>query len=470
MPVNRRGKQAGPTKGRVSPTGKPLRGQAQNDKRNGQRREKRLREKVAVLKAHVVEHIEAGIAKARGLKRKHTDPGSESSKEQWAILQAKQAIYKLNFTVLDLIRRKESLRRGERGAMPSRASIQLAAHQLALATKALLWPEIDTIKMVMPMRPLMEEMLRLSGWTQEHGVAPGPAGEFVMSGARTFRLCVTCDGAQLTKGNKGFIILCYKPLEPEIISAFTELGGGTGGVQSSMASLIGGFCGADDDPDNNQELAGKAIREVCACEGVPFVDSSTGLAINIVPSFCADMSCHWKMSGMGGPSHATGQFCIYCSCHNSHRGMKALWRCGDCLRLDPAEVHECFHHALIDSKELIAHDTMERAMCTAQENQDAQWRVESSRKQAATAEREAEEARPPTLCALALRLQQCQVGAGIPAPPAALPTTATVSAAIPAVPVAVLTGAAALAAAKASARTATKEAEAVAATAVAAAA
>jgi hypothetical protein len=83
------------------------------------------------------------------------------------------------------------------------------------------------------------------------------------------------------------------------------------------------------------------------------VDSSTGLAINVVPSFCADMSCHWKMCGMGGPSHATGQFCIYCSCHNSHRGMKALWRCVDCLRLDPAEVHECFHHALIDSNELI---------------------------------------------------------------------------------------------------------------------
>ncbi|KAJ1412819.1 hypothetical protein B484DRAFT_467783 [Ochromonadaceae sp. CCMP2298] len=216
MPHPPHGKQRDPVKGRVSTTGKPLRGAAQNDKRNGQRREKRLRAKVAVLKAHVVEHIEAGIEKARGLKRKHTDPGSESSKEQWAILQAKQAIYKLDFIVLELIRRKENLRRGERGAMPSRASIQLAAHQLALATKGLLRPEIDTIKMVMPMRPLMEEMLRLSGWTQEHGVAPGPAGEFIMFGARTFRLCVTCDSAQLTKGNKGFIILCYKPLEPEV--------------------------------------------------------------------------------------------------------------------------------------------------------------------------------------------------------------------------------------------------------------
>ncbi|KAJ1396762.1 hypothetical protein B484DRAFT_407230, partial [Ochromonadaceae sp. CCMP2298] len=297
---------------------------------------------VAQLKAHVVQHIEAGIAKVRGLKRTHTKPGSDSSKEHWAILQAKQALYKLNFTVLEMIRRKENLKKGER---------------LALATKGLLRPEIDEIMMVMPMRPLVEEMLNLSGWTQECGVAAGPAGQFEMTGARTFRLCVTCDGAQLTKGNKGFIILCYKLLEPEIISAFTDLGGGSGGIQNSIA------------------LAGQAIREVRACEGVPFVDSRTGLAINVVPTFPADMSCHWKMSSMGGPSHGTGLFCIYCLCHNTHRGVKALWHCTDCLRLDPAEKYVCHHHALHDSKELIAHDSLERAMRTAQENEDAQWRV-----------------------------------------------------------------------------------------------
>jgi hypothetical protein len=170
------------------------------------------------------------------------------------------------------------------------------------------------------------------------------------------------------------------------------------------------------------------------------VDSSTGLACNVVPSFCADMACHRKMSGMGGPSHATKQFCIYCSCHNSHRGMQALWRCENCLRLDPGEEHVCYHHALHDSTELIAHDSMECAMRTAQENEDAQWRMERSRKHAVTAEREAEEARqaapaptplpaptaiplPPTLAELVLRLQQCHVACGIhPIPAATLPT------------------------------------------------
>ncbi|KAJ1386658.1 hypothetical protein B484DRAFT_410139, partial [Ochromonadaceae sp. CCMP2298] len=146
-----RGKQRDPVKGRISLTGKPLCGAAQNDKRNELRREARLRAKVAQLKAHVVQHIEAGIAKVRGLKRTHTKPGSDSSKEHWAILQAKQALYKLNFTVLEMIRRKENLKKGER---------------LALATKGLLRPEIDEIMMVMPMRPLVEEMLNLSGWTQ----------------------------------------------------------------------------------------------------------------------------------------------------------------------------------------------------------------------------------------------------------------------------------------------------------------
>jgi hypothetical protein len=123
------------------------------------------------------------------------------------------------------------------------------------------------------------------------------------------------------------------------------------------------------------------------------VHSSTGLAINVVPSFPADMSCHWKMSGMGGPSHATKLLCIYCSCHNTHRGMKALFRCADCLWLDPAEQYVCYHHPLHDSKQLIATDAMECAMRTAQEQSDAQWREESCRRRAVTAEREAEEAR-----------------------------------------------------------------------------
>ncbi|KAJ1397484.1 hypothetical protein B484DRAFT_406966, partial [Ochromonadaceae sp. CCMP2298] len=109
MPVNRRGKQAGPTKGHLSPTGKPLRGQAQNDKRNGQRREKRLRARIALLKAHVVEHIEAGIAKARGVKRKHTELGSENSKEWLAIMQARQPLFRLNMTILEMFRRKQKL-------------------------------------------------------------------------------------------------------------------------------------------------------------------------------------------------------------------------------------------------------------------------------------------------------------------------------------------------------------------------
>jgi len=171
-----RGKQRDPVQGVVNAAGKRGRGVLQKAVRNGKMREKRLRAKVDRLRARVHEDIEVGVAKVRGVKRKHTDPGDVNRKENWAIQQAQQALHKLNYTVLEMICQKEGLKPYERGSMPSRASIQLAGHQLALAAKGLLRPEIDAVKMVIPMRPLLEEMLKPAASRRTTGSRPAQRG------------------------------------------------------------------------------------------------------------------------------------------------------------------------------------------------------------------------------------------------------------------------------------------------------
>ena len=68
-------------------------------------------------------------------------------------------------------------------------------------------------------------------------------------------------------------------------------------------------------------------------------------------SFPADLSCHWKVLGMGGACKVATMFCHLCGCQSSEC---AKFKVGGqrCKRCQDAGEEECFHHEMDDEDEI----------------------------------------------------------------------------------------------------------------------
>ena len=71
----------------------------------------------------------------------------------------------------------------------------------------------------------------------------------------------------------------------------------------------------------------------------------------VKPCFPVDMSCHWKVTGMGGACKVTSLFCHLCVCtsNNCAKYKTGTRRCDDCIA-DGEEF--CFHYKIDDDDEI----------------------------------------------------------------------------------------------------------------------
>jgi hypothetical protein len=56
-----------------------------------------------------------------------------------------------------------------------------------------------------------------------------------------------------------------------------------------------------------------------------------------------DLKAIWTMTGLGGGSHICRHMCPFCPQLSAHRGSYSLYRCPDCLRVDPLKEFPCCH-------------------------------------------------------------------------------------------------------------------------------
>ena len=73
---------------------------------------------------------------------------------------------------------------------------------------------------------------------------------------------------------------------------------------------------------------------------------------NINCCFPADLSCHWKVLGMGGACKVSEMFCHLCGCtsQNCAKFKTGSQRCSTCI---DDNVAKCYHHKMDDEEEIV---------------------------------------------------------------------------------------------------------------------
>jgi hypothetical protein len=203
---------------------------------------------------------EVNVAAAFHRKRKHTDIGATYSARNLALAQTSQHLHSLNHTLVNATRStgRVPLARYERGEFPERSSVQRAAMHFGLGASDLLMPKSDKIKACLPLVPVLEELMRVSGF-DANGVAVDARGRYDMANAPVFGVAGSCDGAELNKKGGGFQLLVLKPWDASIARTMTgrpPAGPGDNpyeGQQSASASIAMGWLRGTDNVEHNME-------------------------------------------------------------------------------------------------------------------------------------------------------------------------------------------------------------------------
>ncbi|KAJ1382633.1 hypothetical protein B484DRAFT_411401, partial [Ochromonadaceae sp. CCMP2298] len=279
----------------------------------------------------------------RQRRQKHTDPGAAFSAERFMQTQLDQSIYSLNMSHIDILRGMKQLDKDKIGFIPSRSTVQRAHKALSLSASSLFRPSWDSKKCM------------LSHQADVQHAAREPDGEFDTNTdywreARAFGVGLTLEGAMLKEGGKGCLIEALKPNEREIIELISASGRRVaatglprGGEQSTDACIISAWLQGKNRTETNMELSGARFRAFSWYADHPFVHSKTGKLYHLAVAFPMDLKAIWTLTGLGGGPHICRHMCPFCPQLSTHQGSYSLYRCHDCLRVDPHEEFPCCH-------------------------------------------------------------------------------------------------------------------------------
>jgi hypothetical protein len=174
--------------------------------------------------------------------------------------QVSQHIHSMNMQHVNLFRSTgpEPPAPYERTDVAERTSVQRHAIYLALGASKVLQPVSDRVKTPLPLRNVVEELMRVTGFDQ-NGVKADAQGLFDLSQAPCLELGATQDGAWKNKKGGGFLLLALKPWSLSIARGLSGRGPpGPGedpfeGLQSASACIALGWGNGDDSTQNNFE-------------------------------------------------------------------------------------------------------------------------------------------------------------------------------------------------------------------------
>ncbi|KAJ1418816.1 hypothetical protein B484DRAFT_400376 [Ochromonadaceae sp. CCMP2298] len=210
-----RGKQRGPLESLKQPDGTYAKSAMQRKLYASRRQFKGAQQTIdrqAVLLAQSQARAEELVEQEKTRKRSHTEQDAKFSAKNLVLTQVSQHIHSLNMQHVNLFRSTgpEPPAPYERTDVAERTSVQRHAIYLALGASKVLQPVSDRVKTRLPLRNVVEELMRVTGFDQ-NGVKADAQGLFDLSQAPCLELGATQDGAWKNKKGGGFLLLALKP-------------------------------------------------------------------------------------------------------------------------------------------------------------------------------------------------------------------------------------------------------------------